>query len=227
MNPLYLLGFALAAGTVVVLALQTRDTSSADNTPPDQTPFTPPEPPSDNTSQTTTVLEDVQVTFDPSTYTPAAVSIDTASVNEKAFLDMLAYAEGTAGPDGYRTLFGGGLFDSFADHPRQIFSFTNKRGEALKTSAAGRYQFLARTWDDLARRLSLPDFGPESQDAGALELVRQRGALADVQAGRINQAIAKCSKVWASLPGAGYAQPERKLTTLIAQFQGAGGNLEA
>ncbi|MBN8506128.1 MAG: glycoside hydrolase family 104 protein [Burkholderiales bacterium] len=143
---------------------------------------------------------------------------------------MIAFAEGTANRPGggYATLFGGGQFTSFADHPRQVFSFRNKRGEQLRTSAAGRYQFLARTWDELRQKLGLPDFGPESQDAAALELIRQRGALGDVDAGRLFTAIGKVSKVWASLPGAGYAQPERKHADLLAAYAAAGGdNLEA
>jgi muramidase (phage lysozyme) len=188
----------------------------------------PSDPPDDNTDQLTSSIEDIQVTMTPSTYTPAAVPVDIGAQNEKAFLDMLAFSEGVApGDDGYRTLFGGALMDSLDDHPRRFFSFTNKRGEVLKTSAAGRYQFLMRTWDTLARRLSLPDFGPASQDAAALELVRERGAAQDVQAGRITQAIAKCAPIWASLPGAGYAQHENKLTALVAQFSAVGGNLEA
>jgi muramidase (phage lysozyme) len=180
-------------------------------------------PPIEGDNQMTTPIEDLQVTLDPTSYTPAAVAVDTAATNEKAFLDMIAFSEGA----NYNTLFGGGTFDSYADHPRRVFSFTNSRGETLKTSAAGRYQFLARTWDDLARRLQLPDFSPASQDAAALELIRQRGATNDVQAGRVQAAITKCAPIWASLPGAGYAQPERKLPTLIAQYQAAGGNLEA
>lgn len=151
----------------------------------------------------------------------------TAARNERAFLDMIAYAEGTGGPNGYRTLFGGGLVDGLADHPRQFFTFTNKNGETLKTSAAGRYQFLARTWDALARKLYLTDFGPASQDAAALELIRERGALKDVQAGRVAAAVSKVAPIWASLPGAGYAQPERKLSALLASYTSAGGNLEA
>ena len=65
------------------------------------------------------------------------------------------------------------------------------------------------------------------QDAAALELIRRRGALKDVDAGRISAAIAKCAPIWASMPGAGYAQPERKLNTLLASYSAAGGNLEA
>lgn len=228
MNPFFVLIFALASGAVAALALRPRAADADGYALPDPgNGYTWPEPTSEATEQLTTTFEDLKVTLDPTSYVPAAVPANVANVNERAFLDMIAYAEGTTGADGYNTLFGGGKFESFADHPRQIFSFKNKRGENLKTSAAGRYQFLARTWDALQRRLSLPDFGPESQDAAALELVRERGALADVQAGRVSLAIAKCAKIWASLPGAGYAQPERKLTTLIAQFQSAGGNLEA
>lgn len=152
---------------------------------------------------------------------------DLAAANVRAFLDMIAYAEGTGGPTGYRMMFGGGLFDSFADHPRQFFSFTNSRGQVLRTSAAGRYQFLSRTWDTLKARLSLPDFGPSSQDAAAIELIRERGALPDVQAGRVVEAVAKVRPIWASLPGAGYAQPERSINSLVAMYQASGGTMEA
>ena len=152
---------------------------------------------------------------------------DVARRNEKAGLDMLAYAEGTGGPNGYRTLFGGGLFKDMSAHPKQFFTFSNSRGETLRTSAAGRYQFLWRTWEALRIKLDLPDFGPAAQDAGALELIRQRGALGDLQAGRLQAFITKCAPVWASLPGAGYAQPERKFNNLVASYEAAGGYLES
>ena len=157
----------------------------------------------------------------------AAPPPDQAARNVAAFLDMIAYAEGTAGPNGYRTLFGGGLFDSYADHPRQFFTFTDKAGKTNRTSAAGRYQFLARTWDALARKLQLPDISPPNQDAAAIELIRERGALRLVQAGRFDEAVAKVAPIWASLPGANYNQPERKLAALQAAYQRAGGTFEA
>lgn len=193
---------------------------------PDTTDYTD-YAPTEDTDQLATTIEDIFVNLNPSTYTPAAVPPDVAAQNERAFLDMLAFAEGTSGPDGYRTRFGGALFDSYADHPRIYTDFTNYRGEKLRSSAAGRYQFLVKTWDTLKRRLGLPDFGPESQDRAALELIRERGALNDVRAGRFAAAVAKVAPVWASMPGAGYAQPEKKLSTLVAQYQAAGGNLEA
>lgn len=152
---------------------------------------------------------------------------ELAARNVAAFLDMIAYAEGTSGPNGYRMMFGGGLVDSLADHPRVFHNFGDGAGRELRTSAAGRYQFLSRTWDALRARLGLPDFGPASQDAAAVELIRERGALQDVRAGRVAAAVAKVAPIWASLPGAGYAQPEKKLTALLASYQAAGGNLEA
>jgi lysozyme len=155
--------------------------------------------------------------------TAPPVSDTVAAANRRAFLDMIAFSEGTSGPQGYLTMFGGRLMDSLEVHPHQFFDFTNSHGEHLRTSAAGRYQFLGKTWDSLAAKLGLPDFSPESQDAGALELIRQRGALPDVDAGRLSVAVQKCAPVWASLPGAGYAQPERKLYQLEAAFTDAGG----
>jgi lysozyme len=171
--------------------------------------------------QITSTIEDALIAIDPSTYDSANIDPVTMATNARAFLDMIAYSEGAD----YDTLFGGGKFDSYADHPRQVFSFTNSKGEALRTSAAGRYQFLARTWDYLKQKLALPDFGPASQDAAAIELIRERGAFHDVAAGRCQSAIAKCAPIWASLPGAGYNQPERKIASLLNAYQQSGGTI--
>lgn len=188
-------------------------------------------PDDDQPDQLPTLLEEVAVTVNPTTYIPAAVSPGLADANERAFLDMIAFSEGTAGPDGYFAMFGfpapGRIAANLDDHPGLYFEFEDRAGNRLKTSAAGRYQFLLRTWRELQRSLNLPDFGPASQDAAALELVRQRGALNDVRAGRLQSAISKCAKTWASLPGAGYNQPERKLPQLVAAYQQAGGAIEA
>ena len=44
----------------------------------------------------------------------------------------------------------------------------------------------------------------ESQDAVALQQIKERGALPMIDRGDIRQAIDRCSNIWASLPGAGY-----------------------
>ena len=59
------------------------------------------------------------------------------------------------------------------------------------------------------------DFSP-SQDAVALQQIKERGALPMIDRGDIRQAIDRCSNIWASLPGAGYGQFEHKADSLIA-----------
>jgi len=173
--------------------------------------------------------------------TMTSVPIAFNDSNRRAFLSMVAACEGTDNAGGYQALYGsrpGALrtFASFADHPRiaQRISDTDARW----TSAAGRYQFMAvspipgggftrlDTWDRIRRKLGLPDFSPASQDAAALALIAERGALADVDAGRLLDAVRKCRAEWASLPGANYAgQGMRSQSFVIAAYQQAGGGL--
>jgi len=175
-------------------------------------------------------------TFDPARFLPSADS-ETAAANLAAFLMTLRRAEGTAGPNGYRTVFGGALFAGYADHPRRAVRFTDRAGRRLWTTAAGAYQFMAvsalpdggatkvDTWDRIKARLDLPDFSPASQDAAAVELIREADALDLVEAGKFDAAVSKVRRIWASLPGAGYAQPERTIENLRAAYVDAGGIL--
>jgi lysozyme len=50
-------------------------------------------------------------------------------------------------------------------------------------------------------------------------LVAQHDALDDVIAGRITDAVEKCRKEWASLPGAGYGQPERTFQQALLTYK--------
>lgn len=143
-----------------------------------------------------------------------------SNANVQAFLRVIRHAEGTAGANGYRTMFTGILFDNgFADHPRQ----THCAG-SLCSTAAGAYQFLSSTWDYLRLRLKLKDFSPLSQDMAAVELIREKGAIDDVVAGRFETAIAKVNKVWASLPGSPYGQPTKTMAELKGVYSQTGGN---
>jgi muramidase (phage lysozyme) len=122
---------------------------------------------------------------------------------------MLAWSE--IGPgllahsdDGYNVLVGSTqrtplLFDSYATHP-------NVYNRRYNSTAAGRYQILARYWPHYRALLKLPDFGPVSQDLYAIQQLRERKALPLIEAGNVTAAIAKVSNIWASLPGAGYGQ---------------------
>jgi muramidase (phage lysozyme) len=146
--------------------------------------------------------------------------------NLSAFLDMLGFSEGTdavAGSDhGYNVVVGGQLFSGYADHPRRKVWLPRYK---VYSTAAGRYQFLVATWDALRKKLSLPDFSPQSQDLACIELIKEKSALDDISSGRIADAITKCAPLWASLPGAGYGQREVSRQKLINFYTSAGGKL--
>ena len=120
----------------------------------------------------------------------------------KAGLDTIAKCEGVQ--YGYYTLYGNSKIDSLAAHPNIKVT---KWG--ITSTAAGRYQFLTRTWNDIATKLGLTDFSEQNQDVAALYLMNQQGALDALAKGDVLSAFYRIRKIWASLPGAGYGQKER------------------
>ena len=148
--------------------------------------------------------------------------------NLSAFLQMIATSEGTAnlGDRGYNVLVGSTpshpvLFNSYADHPR----IHVKLNATLYSTAAGRYQILERIYDAYKKRLKLEDFSSDSQDAIALEMLRECGARPYIQSGHFDEAVSRCSHLWASLPGAAYGQHTNLLADLRKTFTTAGGIL--
>lgn len=145
--------------------------------------------------------------------------------NRKAFLDMIARAEGTpkfGDQGGYNVIVGGDTFSDFSDHPRQprwIFRLK------LTSTAAGRYQLLARYWDHYRKLLHLPDFGPGAQDAVAVQQIRECRAIDDVDAGRFATAVRKVNRIWASLPGSPYGQAKLSLADVTRYYLEAGGKI--
>lgn len=99
--------------------------------------------------------------------------------NVVAFLDMLAWSEGTDNgrqptkDHGYDVLVGGGLFTDLSKHLAKLVRLNPK----LASTVAGRYQFRSRTWGVLQKQLGLPNFGPLSQNKACIELIRGRRAL--------------------------------------------------
>lgn len=136
--------------------------------------------------------------------------------NVAAFLHVLRFCEGTLGDRGYQTIYGYRFFDSFADHPR-----VKVTAGAYTSSAAGAYQFIESTWDEMAAKYALPDFSPASQDAAAVGLLIRRGALDAIRAGDLATAIELTNREWASLPGSPYGQPTRKIADIQTQWQTA------
>ncbi len=147
-------------------------------------------------------------------------------MNVVAFLDMLAWSEGTDNgkqptkDHGYDVIVGGKLFTGYGDHPRELVPLPRL---GIKSTAAGRYQLLSRYYDAYRRLLGLKDFSPLSQDLIAIQQIRERRALDLIKAGQVVKAISFVRNIWASLPGAGYGQHERKLDDLLAAYRKAGG----
>ena len=150
------------------------------------------------------------------------VSIGVTKASElspkvRAFLDMIAAAEGTSIMNnpcgnmdyGYASLFEcyryeSRRFSSYSDHPRQFF--TTSWGSS--TDAAGRYQFQAATWDEVAYQEGLSDFSPANQDRATVNRLKSRGAysfISQMQVGAsadyaFKQALDASACEWASLP---------------------------
>ncbi|MCM2564825.1 glycoside hydrolase family 24 protein [Janthinobacterium kumbetense] len=168
------------------------------------------------------LLDQADALFQEFTDMNSSVSPEQQGRNLAAFMKMIRVSEGTAGPDGYRTIVGGSLFDDYSDHPRQKIWIPSINDYS---SAAGAFQIIRRTWDGVQGKLGLPDFSPASQDQACVELIRQRGGLRLAMNGEFAAAVEKCRKEWASLPGAGYGQRENSLAKLQTAYLNAGGQL--
>ena len=140
--------------------------------------------------------------------------------NVQAMLRVIRTGEGTADQGGYSRMFGGGQFNSFADHPRQTVS---KWG--YTSTAAGAYQLLTKVWDETRTLMGLRDFSPASQDLAAVGRIAARGALDDVIQGRFDTAVRKLNKEWASLPGSPYGQKTISMEAARSIFLAQGGEL--
>ena len=160
---------------------------------------------------------------------PRTSPADIGGTHIAAFLDMLAHAE--IGPrllassdDGYDVLVGGTRFSGYSHHPNTsvlLPKYKDKHGKPLRSTAAGRYQFLFWVWDDVSSILRLPDFSPASQDRAAVLLLRRAKAFDVIRRGEITTAIKLCRNTWASLPGAPYGQPTKALNELLAVYDDA------
>lgn len=142
-------------------------------------------------------------------------------------LDIIAASENAD----YNTTFGGGTFDDFSRHPNIQRKFKQKDGKTNSSGAAGRYQFLKGTWNDLQEKLGLKDFSPRSQDIGALALLDQargnggKSALELALEGNYQGMVEKAGNIWASFPSAPakYSQPKHgwnKMNKIIASATG-------
>jgi muramidase (phage lysozyme) len=139
------------------------------------------------------------------------------SAKERAFLDMIAAAEGTSNTlspcgradKGYQSIFGcdrssSNLFYSYGAHPERAYA----TGWGTYSDAAGRYQFKSTTWKELASKHGISDFSPSSQDKGAILKVQERGANPNAISSleSFNNTVYSLRLEWASMPHSPYGQ---------------------
>jgi muramidase (phage lysozyme) len=148
---------------------------------------------------------------------------DGISPNARRWLNTIAFAEGTCGGSAprYDITFGYTPIKDLSKHPDRVV-----RGGKYSSAAAGAYQFMPETWARAQKALGLRDFGPQSQDLAALQLLKWRGVDPDRDP-LTRENIAKVANEWASLPTmegrSAYGQPVKSFDALkkFAESQGA------
>ncbi|VVE59829.1 glycoside hydrolase [Pandoraea captiosa] len=155
-----------------------------------------------------------------------------------AFLDTIAVAEIgdwllAHSDDGYNILVGSTppqrtktgivpanlmVFEGYTAHPNIYHAATD-------STAAGRYQLLGKYYPPYAKQLGLKDFSPESQDAIAIQQIKECRALPLIQAGHFAMAVKLCARIWASFPGNTYDQHPKSIEFLTQVFKDKGGQV--
>ena len=125
----------------------------------------------------------------------------------KAFLDMLAWSEWT---DNGRQETRSPCHDVVVIKGEPVYWLLRSPSQtchAKPKTQINRRRTLPASFplvvDAYRKQLGLKDFSPKSQDAVALQQIKERGALPMIDRGDIRQAIDRCSNIW-SPPGAGY-----------------------
>lgn len=209
------------AGLVLAAVLFWPRRASAAGTDPATSDTSPPQPQAvDNPDAV--ILQDAEVQ-------PMSLPIDV-----QAFLYMIRSCEhrfptDVVNDDCYEIFYGGTRFDDLSDHPvitgelapvplpEHMCKAAGLNSPCYST-AAGAYQMIRPTWTRLRDQLGLDDFSKDSQDRAAVELLRQNGIIAMIEAGEIEAAIKKAGKVWAGLPGNTYQQSPKQLKYALDRF---------
>lgn len=170
---------------------------------------------------------------------PKISPAQAGGTNVCAFLDLLAFSEGTSkvsgSPsaeisqnDGYDVIVAGvdgpSVFTDYSDHPFahrapvEVVAPGARFEDGLYSTASGRYQILCHFFEVYKVTLDLPDFSPMSQDLVALQMIRECNALELIAGGQIEAAIKACSSRWASFPGNTDGQGGRSMAQLLLEW---------
>jgi muramidase (phage lysozyme) len=144
--------------------------------------------------------------------------------NVRALLRVIREGESDQTSDAYRKLVGDGpgvySITDLTDHPRRVVHIDRLQ---VFSSAAGAYQFLTRTWDELVDQYGFENFGPMCQDEAAVGLFVKRKALDAAIGGAVALWLDKCSYEWASLPPGRYGQGELTIEHVVQVYTEYGG----
>lgn len=139
----------------------------------------------------------------------------------RAFIRMIRKGEGTIDDGGYSRIVGG---YNFKDYNKDFSTHPQVYIKAHNSTAAGAYQITKTNWNSeefvkWRTDNDINDFSPESQDIYcAYLIIKKKNAFSNINIDDIEGAINKCSKEWASLPGAGYGQREEKLEVITKLY---------
>lgn len=129
--------------------------------------------------------------------------------NVAAFLAVIRAGESS---NNYYAKVGGGNLTTLATYTT-IPSVNGSR-------AVGGYQYQPSTWKEVATALNLTDFSPESQDQGAIFLLKRRGAYNAVVTGQIATACDLLKNEWQM-----FTLPRWNSDAVASLFVSNGGNL--
>ena len=146
----------------------------------------------------------------------------------QAFLDTIKFSELGAGviaasDHGFNVLVGSTpshllLFPTLADGTPDYSTHPNILNKEFDSTAAGGWQLLHPYWLAYKMKLGLTDFSPASQQAIAIQQIKERLALPLVDAGQFAGAILRVNNIWASLPGSKYGQRTNSMTVLQSYY---------
>ena len=140
----------------------------------------------------------------------------------KAFLDMLAWSEGTDNGrqktrnHGYDVIVGESCYWLLRSPSQTCHARQNSI-----SLGAGRYSFFPVGGMPTASSLAWKTSLRKVRTLWHCNRLRSVALLPMIDRGDIRRAIDRCSNIWASLPGAGYGQFEHKADSLIANSKRA------
>ena len=143
----------------------------------------------------------------------------------KAFLDMLAWSEGTDNGrqktrnHGYDVIVGGELFTDYSDHPRKLVTLNPNSNQQAPDATSFFPAGGMPTASSLPERL----LSPEKSGRCGIAVIKERGALPMIDRGDIrvgNRPLQQYLGHWALV-----ILPEHKADSLIAKFKEAGGTV--